>query len=459
MTNPKERYEDLPHPWNHQGEGVSLFLFGSGALWFDPRLGKTRTTLEALRLAAGEGTVDRALVVGTVNAKEVWRRDFGTFCPSWDVEVLEGLHARPLAPSTRAVIINPSILEGQERRGKQFTGWIGWLLRWMGSRCALVLDESHKYAINEKAKTYGAIQKLALCAKVVWELTGTYYEKSVLDAHHQLKLLGSRYPYYWKPDQWIGERYCEKSWNRNRGRTVTKTKKDGTEYEARTGGWDYSGVRDGAEDDLMLALDGVVLRRHRHECLDVPLTRIMPYWVDHYDQDVIFRKDEMERLRSELVLLKAQRTIDYVNDLKERPLVVFGHHRKMVQHLSTHFRAPLIFGETPARRRVEIQEDFQAGNQEILVCNLAMDAVDLSRADHCVYGEIDWSATKMRQSMDRIVNGSKKRETVAHVLLVSGSVEEDVWDTILMKGNAIERLDQAARRLRELGLDMAELSS
>jgi len=446
---------DEPTPWRHQAEGVSMFLAGSGAAWFDPRLGKTRTALEALRLWDGMDRVDRAVIVGTVNALEVWRRDLATYMPYWGVEVARSLTPTPPALTTRAIIVNPDIL--REQRGRP--GWLLALLRWAGSKSALILDECHKYASNPRSKEYGAVLKLALAARVVWELTGTYYEQSALDAHHQLKMLGDRYPLRWWDDRKFGDQYCNKKFNQYRGPLRTGHRKDGSEYQYRGGGYDYSGIKDGAELDLMRALDGVVLRRRRDECLDVPATRIMSYWVDHCDQAVTLRRDEMESLRSELVLLKTQRTVEYVTELTERPVVVFGHHRAFIRHIANHFQAPVIAGETTQAQRVKIANEFQAGKHPVLVAMLAMDAVDLSRADHCVYGEIDWSATKMRQSMDRIVNGNKDRETVAHVLLVSGSVEEEIWNRILMKGQAIERLDQAARRLRELGLDMAELSS
>lgn len=449
-------YEELPHPWEHQGEGVSMLLQGSGACWFDPRLGKTRTALEAARIKGAMGAVDRAVIVGTVNALEVWRREADVYLPHWPVEVVRGMRPEPLAASTRVVILNPVILTTQFKRGNLLQGWLGTLIHWFGQgRGLLVLDECHKYATN-KSKQRDAVRQLALVARLVWELTGTYYEKSALDAHHQLQLLGSRYPYFHRDDRWFAERYCERKFNPHKGGLKTGTRRDGTSYQYRAGGTDYMGMKDGAEDDLMRALQGVVLRRRRSECLDVPDTRLMPMWVDHYDQTVEFRRDEMERLRSELVLLKCQRTIDYVeNDLPERPVVVFGWHRKLLTHLANHWRAPLIFGETSQRERIRLRDEFQAGQHPIMVCTLGMDAVDLARADHCVYAEIDWSATKMRQSMDRIVNGSKHRETVAHILLVSGSVEEEVWTRILLKGQALERLDLAARRLRELG--MAEL--
>jgi len=357
------------------------------------------------------------------------------------------------------VILNPDILDMTIRKGSAYHGWLRTLIQWMGQgKAVLVMDECHEYATNLRSKEYRAIKQLALVAERVWQLTGTFYERSALDAHHQLQLLGPRYPFLHRHDGWFGDLFCEKKHNPHRGQLRTGRRKDGAEYQYRTGGVDYSGIAEGAEDRLVRELQGVILRR---TASDVGLVgpRILDIWVDHYDQTVELRRDEMERLRSELVLLKCQRTIEYVAKLKERPVIVYGWHRKLLQHLASHWRAPLIYGDTNQSERVKIQQEFQAGLTPILVCTLGMRAVDLSRADHVVYAEIDWSATKMRQSMDRVVNGAKPRESAAHVLLVSGSVEEVVWDRILMKGEAIERLDQAARRLRELGLDMAELSS
>lgn len=453
-------YEDEPFPWSHQGEAVGLLLRGSGALWMDPRTGKTRPALEACRIWEGMGGIDRGCFVGSVNALEVWRRHLATYMPHWPVEVVRGMQPHPLARSTRAVIANPDIIRGQRSNtpGRLNRGWLRTIAEWMGGGAVLVLDECHKYATNPMTQEYKAIQQLARCARVVWQLTGTYYEHSALDAHHQLQLLGARYPMAWWTDKSFGDKFCERKPNPFKGPKRVGYRRDGTTYAYRAGGYDYSGIKDGAEVELMDALSGVVLRRRRDECLDIPNTRIMPYWVDHHDQQVSLRRDEMESLRSELVLLKAQRTLEYVEELRERPVVVYGWHRKLLTHLANHFRAPLIFGDTSQRQRVEVEREFQAGKHPVLCATIELDAIDLSRADHAVYAEIDWSATRMRQSMDRIVNGNKPNETVAHMLLVSGSVEETVWDRILMKGEAIERLDKAAHRLRELGLSFAELA-
>ena len=454
-------YDQLPPPWEHQGHGVSLLLGGSAALWCDPRLGKNRIYTEALRIQSALGEVDRVAVLCSVNAIEEHRRWLGDMMPDWPVELLRGMTPAALGQSTRAVILNPDILDFQVRRGQLYKGWLRTLLEWSNrGRLLVVMDECHKYASSPRSKEYKAIQQLARVARVVWQLTGTFYERSALDAHHQLQLLGSRYPLSWWRDEAFGEKFCEQRHNPFKGQLKTGRRRDGSEYQYRAGGKDYTGIRDGAELELMNLLGGVVLRRRRDECLDVPRTRIIPRWVDHYEQAVELRRDEMERLRSELILLKAQRTIEYVeSELRERPVIVYGWHKRLLTHLANHWQAPLIFGEKGQRQRVQIGQEFQAGKHPILVATLGMDAVDLAAADHCVYAEVDWSATRMRQSMDRIVNGSKPQETVAHVLLVSGSVEEQVWDRILMKGQAIERLDLAARRLRELGLSFAELSS
>lgn len=454
-----DAYADQPSPWPHQGQAVSLQLMGSCALWFDPRVGKTRPSNEALRILDAEGRIDRAVIMGPIDAKEVWRRHLPAFLPHWGVEVLKGLQPHALAEGTRAVVLNPDILDVTVRKGTVFRGWLGTLLKWMGQgKAVLIMDECHEYATNRRSKEYEAIKKLALVAERVWQLTGTFYERSALDAHHQLQLLGPRYPFLHRPDAWFGDRFCEKKHNPYRGALRNGTRKDGATYQYRAGGTDYTGIAAGAEDRLVRELEGVVLRRTSADVgLNVP--RILDVWVDHYDQQVELRRDEMERLRSELILLKAQRTIEYVDKLRERPVIVYGWHRKLLTHLADHWRAPLIYGDTTQAERVKLQDRFQSGQIPVMVCTLGMRAVDLSRADHVVYAEVDWSATKMRQSMDRVVNGNKPRESVAHILLVSGSVEEKIWDVILMKGAAIERLDKAARRLRELGLDMAELSS
>lgn len=446
------RYEDLPPPWDHQGEGVSVFLGGSGALWWDPRVGKTRPTGEALRFYDGMGMAEQVIVVGPINAKGVWGQALPTFLPHWPLERCEGLQPRPLASSTRAVVVNPDILEPQ--RGRK--GWAGELIAWMGQRpTVLVIDEAHKYAANPRTGAYKALERMSLCAKAVWELTGTPYETNAMELHYQLRLLGTRYPHYWTKWTDFGNRFCERKFNAFRGQLQKGRRKDGTEYEYRKGGYDYSGLRN--EEELVASLEGVVHRAKRADCLDIPDVRWLDVWVDHFDQQVQLNKSEMMKLRGELTLLKVQRTVEYVAELPERPVIVYGYHRAFVRSVANHFDAPVIYGDTTGPQRDRIRDEFMEGKHPVLVANLALDAIDLSLSCDVVYGELDWSATKLRQSSDRMVNGMDKREKRSHVLLVAGSVEEEVWNRILLKGEAMERLDKAARALRDLGLSMAEL--
>jgi hypothetical protein len=394
------------------------------------------------------------VVIAPVNAKGVWRQESAVMMPHWPTETLQGLKPTSLASSTRIVIVNPDILDAS--RG--LAGWAGELIRWMGERpTVLVLDEVHKFGSNPRAATYKAIERIAQCAERVWELTGTFYESSALDAHWQLRLLGPRYPHYWTKWTEFGNRFCERTWNSYRGQLQKGRRKDGTEYTYRKGGYGYSGLKDGAERELVHSLEGVVLRVRREDALDVPDVRWLPVWVDHYDQQVSLHRDEMQVLRGELVLLKQQRTIEFVRELTERPVIVYGFHRAFCRGIANHFGAPLIYGSTAQAERERIQVEFQAGKHPVLVANLALDAIDLSLACDDVYGELDWSATKLRQSSDRKINGGDKREKRSHVLMCSGSVEEEVWNRILLKGEAMERLDKAARALKDLGLSLMEL--
>ncbi len=95
--------------------------------------------------------------------------------------------------------------------------------------------------------------------------------------------------------------------------------------------------------------------------------------------------------------------IDDVVDAKGGCLV-FAHHRDVVEGIADQLRAlgrsvVVVHGETPSAARSTAETDFQAGRADVFVgsINAAGEALTLTRADTCVFVEMDWVPAAARQ--------------------------------------------------------------
>ena len=282
-----------------------------------------------------------------------------------------------------------------------------------------------------------------------------------MDIHWQLSQLGPSYPYFWSSRDQFGKRFCEVIYNRFRGRQVIKRRKDGTEYPGATGGNDYGLLRD--PDGLWRELLGVADRRLRKDCLDIPKTRRLDVWVGEHRQ--VGQPSDWAKFRQDLVGDKVDHTVNYVRELleaNEGPIIVGGWFRNFTEAVAKRLQAPLVKGGTSANERAHLYNDFQVGKIPVLVGNIkAMGrAAELSRAHHAVIGDLHWGARDNRQFEDRLSGSKQTRDVLIHYLLVRHSVDEEIWDRVLLKGRGMDDLDEAARRLRQieaLGASMAEL--
>jgi SNF2 family DNA or RNA helicase len=80
---------------------------------------------------------------------------------------------------------------------------------------------------------------------------------------------------------------------------------------------------------------------------------------------------------------------------------------------------------------------------------------ELTASHNAVYGQVWWDARAMAQSADRHAGINQQNTVLAHVLMAKGSVEETIWDRVLLKGRAMEDLDEAAARIQ--GIEWGEL--
>ena len=404
----------------HQEQGIDRLRGGKLALFWEMGLGKTRAVLEAFRQRQHAGLSQRMLVICPAIAKNVWvkeARELGMAPPL----VINGKANPPgiTALPGPILVVNYDILEAHAT----------WLSEWLQGG-VLVLDESHQLR-NCRTKRYRAVQKIVAWAGPVWLLTGTPMVNSSLDLYHQLRLLGPRaFPMYWWSAGKFGGTYSNSS------------------YNSFKRGMEYHGVQH--EDVLMRHLQPVVDRRLKADCLDLPEKFRNVQWLARNEKYGIKGRDlttAVATARQQLARVKAHLTLDYIEEVEERPLVVFGYHREFLDYLGKHLGAYIIDGSTSAAQRNRYVDAFQEGRIPILLCQLqaAGVGITLTAAHHAVFGELHWSAVDHRQAEDRLHRPGQEREVTYHYLMVEHSIDELVWNHVLNKGNAIDRLDTAGK--------------
>lgn len=92
-----------------------------------------------------------------------------------------------------------------------------------------------------------------------------------------------------------------------------------------------------------------------------------------------------------------------------RPLVVWAHHKQVLQALKEAMPeslagAAVIDGSTPAAKRQDLADQFQAGELGVLFCSIvaAGFGITLTRSSDVIFVEQDWTPSNISQAEDRV---------------------------------------------------------
>jgi SNF2 family DNA or RNA helicase len=169
--------------------------------------------------------------------------------------------------------------------------------------------------------------------------------------------------------------------------------------------------------------------------------------------------EEMSEVRHELALAKLPTCLAYLDEILKsglESLVVFAHHRDVIDALEKHFgdSAVVVHGSTPhrgPRSREEAVRAFQEGRKKIFIgqTRAAGVGLTLTAASTIVFVEIDWVPGVLTQCEDRLCRiGQKKMVHVIHLVL-RGTIEVNMVQKILAKQDVI---DKALDRFPDLKL-------
>ncbi len=255
------KYRFKSKPFEHQRRGLKrLWKQGSGALFWEPGTGKTKTALDFAAALYLKGSVERVLVLCPINAMQVWPDQMekhlkvyqSTLIPQGKViekaeqilEEVEWWDTQRVAP-LRFIILN---YEATIKRDKNWA-----IMKALEEYDAdlVILDESQKVksATTKRAK---AAHRLGSRARHVCLLSGTPISKNYLDLYSQIKVIDAG---IWL-DPAKGDNY---SWTRFRYRYGIWGGRTG--YELRG----YQNL-----DDLQNRYRPWVSTARKKDCLDLP---------------------------------------------------------------------------------------------------------------------------------------------------------------------------------------------
>ena len=156
---------------------------------------------------------------------------------------------------------------------------------------------------------------------------------------------------------------------------------------------------------------------------------------------------DIASLRKALSITKLPVAIEYIKnalDSTDDKFLVFGFHVNLLEQLQAEFRnygAFLINGETPMKKRTEIQKEFNEGKTRIGFANIfTMQGIDLSSANRNIFVESSWGPSDNDQAKFRVYGRTQKKNVYTEHLVLAGTLDEYVMRRVLEKKETINKI-------------------
>lgn len=342
----------------------------------------------------------------------------------------------------------------------------------------IIFDEAH-YVKNEKAQRSRHARSLAARARHVLLLTGTPLANRPIELWNPLRIMGADRVFggFWA----YARRYC------------------GAYHNGY--GWDFRGASNLEELQVRLRERWMVRRLKRDVLKELPrkIRQVIPLPPDaalkrlirqeQELQDALVRYDEllarlreaealedeeafravlaelegvkeafseMARVRREIGEAKVPIVLQHVQDLleEEQKLVIFAHHKDVVRALADgleDYRPVVVTGDSSLQERQNAVDAFQDDpTVRVFIGTLgaASTGITLTAARVAIFAEIDWVPATLQQAEDRIHRIGQQDVALVQYLVVEGSLEAYMAETVAQKLDVIDKaLDAPTARL------------
>lgn len=496
----------LREAWDAEGDsdlypfqraGVQFLSYARRALLCDEMgTGKTVQSIRTLRELTRRGhQIFPAIIVSPNNMVITWQKEFARWWPEVTTTIIKGSAAKRrqiiasdadvyiinyegirshsrLAPYgsvrlKRCVVCNPTLPDTRENSQTRCEycdkelNYIHWK--------SLIVDEAHRMK-DPKAKQTRAVWALRTKnTENIFCLTGTAVANAPHDMWPSLHLISKdEFP---SRNKYI-ERYCQQGFNPFGGMLVV-------------------GLEPNTKDEFFSIVDPRMRR--------MPKEAVLPHlpkktYVEHYvemdpkqakaykqmesgmiamlgdGQGVAVAQNPLVQLtrlsqfaaafaevddtgavRLAMPSSKINALLDLLDDMGDKPLVVFAHSRQLIELACVALEkhditfSKIVGGQTPEERDLA-KEHFQNGRVRVILCTIAAGGIGitLTRADTAVFLQRSWSMVENSQAEDRVHRiGSEIHDKITIVDFLSVGTVEERKKVVL--GTKLERLEEVMR--------------
>ena len=421
------------HPMTGEKIALHPFQLAGAAYAIDARrcfiademgLGKTVQSLAAVQ----HQDAYPVLVVCPATVKTNWEREVRMWLPGKTIHIVDN---KVGVKNSDVVIINYDILAKQEDA-----------LKAVGFQ-SLIFDESH-YAKTPGAKRTKALKEIAASipdSGMVLALTGTPVLNRPVELVSQLEVLDriNEFGGSWN----FRKRYCDAHYNGH--------------------GWDFNGASETEELNNLLRQTCYVRRQKEDVLKELPpkarysveteLSGVKRKEYRAVESDTLVwlaeegRHSSMADALAKITILKRlagegkiEAAIEWIEtflDSTDRKLVVFGHHKTVVNTLAEKFGGLRVAGDDSMKARQASIDIFQNdATARVIVLNTKAGGVGitLTAASDVLFVEQGWTPAEHDQATDRCHRIGQTADVVsAWYLLAEDTIDDDIYELIEKK--------------------------
>lgn len=419
--------------YSYQVEGVQfLSLKNQALLGDDPGLGKTCQSLMALP-GAGEG---KAVVLCPAVMKYTWQNEITRWRPDYRAVVLEGRGSWRWPEKGEIVILNYDILPDffsppARGRGADWRTYQrdrlnpfreGLVSDHPQSReVTLIADEVHRCKSYKTARSQKVRELVHLVLQgqgKVWGLTGTPLDNRPGDLYGVLSTLEMAFSTFgsWanylelfgaSQDRWGGTHWGDPS----------------PQVAERLRRFMLRRRRQDVLTDLPDVTYTDLLVNGTSQALQQAMDDLWQQYGDLLQGQTLPPFEQFSRVRAQLAQSRIPALLELVEDCEEEnvPTVVFSAHLEPLEALGQREGWMCITGETPAQRRQEIVDAFQAGKLQGVGVSIRAGGVGLTltRAWRAVFVDHDWNPSANVQAVGRLNRIGQKSNKIEVIRMVS----------------------------------------
>jgi SWI/SNF-related matrix-associated actin-dependent regulator 1 of chromatin subfamily A len=157
---------------------------------------------------------------------------------------------------------------------------------------------------------------------------------------------------------------------------------------------------------------------------------------------------ELSSHRQELAIAKIPQITAWICEVlqSERKVVIFAYHREVIKQLRSaldNYNPVVIEGSSGMNARNEAVCDFQTDpTVRVFIGQIkaAGVGITLTAASHVIFVEPDWTPGVVHQAVDRCHRIGQKSAVLAQFLVVEGSLEERMMQTLIDKTKIIKTI-------------------